>query len=153
MTPPTCSARPAANAVRRSPVNTPACRPYAESLTAANPASSDGTGASTSTGPNTSSAHTLASGGTPVRTVGASVAPSRTPPVSTLAPAATASPIHDSTRSAAASLIIGPTSVASSDGSPVRSASTAATTRSTMASYRASCTNTRCTAMQLCPPW
>src|SRR5947209_20464358 len=120
MTPPTRSAPPAANAVRRSRVKTPAWSPYAESLTAANPASSDGTGATTSTGPNTPSAQTLASAGTSVSTVGSYVVPERRPPVRTFAPAATASPTQASTRAAAAALTSGPTSVASSDGSPVR---------------------------------
>src|SRR5205814_755188 len=68
-------------------------------------------------------------------------------------PAGTASPSQVSPRRAAASLIIGPTSVASSHGSPVRSAATLATTASSSASKRASGTNTRCTAMQLCPAW
>ena len=60
-----------ANAVWRLWVNTPACSPYAESLTAANAAASSLTRATTSTGPKTSSAATFAPAGTPVSTVGA----------------------------------------------------------------------------------
>ena len=114
-------------------MNTPACSPYAESFTAANPSSSDDTGATSSTGPNTSSAVTFASRGTSTRTVGSYEVPDRWPPTTTFAPAATASPTQDPTRSAAASLISGPTSVASSNGSPVRSAATFPATRSSSA--------------------
>ena len=61
------------------------------------------------TGPKTSLQETLASTGTSASTVGSKYEPLRLPPVSTLAPPATASLTHSSTRMAAASLIIGPT--------------------------------------------
>ena len=52
---------------------------------------------------------TLASAARPSSTVGATVAPSRLPPARTLAPRATASSTHCSTRSAASALTSGPT--------------------------------------------
>lgn len=87
-----------------------------------------------STGPKTSSPATFASTGTSVSTVGEMLAPSRTPPAKSLAPADSASPTQVSTRLAASSEIIGPTSVAASFGSPVRWAATASTSRLARAS-------------------
>ena len=83
------------------------------------------------TGPKTSSVSTRAPAGTPVRTVGQWNAPSRLPPVLTVAPASTASPTQASTRSAAASSTKGPMSVPGSLLLPTTSRSAPATTRST----------------------
>ena len=95
----------------------------------------------------------MTSAGTSARTVGAYEAPSRLPPASSVAPAATASSTQDSTRLAASSLTSGPTSVASSDGSPVTCASTAATICGSSRSYTEASAITRCTEMQDWPPW
>ena len=104
-------------------MNTPACRPNAESLTAANAAASSATRSTTSTGPKTSSRADLRlrrHAGQHGRRVRGAVALAADHQLARRRP--TASSTHASTRRAASSLIIGPTSVASSDGSPVRSA-------------------------------
>ena len=105
------------------------------------------------TGPKISSHQTLAScGGEPSR-VGARQRPSSTssPPVSSSAPAATASSIHSLTRSRSPGVISGPTSVSGSSGSPTVSVSTLATRRSVKASATSSWTRIRWIEMQLWP--
>ncbi len=81
------------------------------------------------TGPNVSRATSSQPAGTWSSTAGASSAPSRSPPYSSCAPAATASWTRASIRIAAGSSITVPTSVCSSSGSPHRSARAPALTR------------------------
>ena len=64
----------------------------------------------------------------PVRIAGVTTGPWRSPPATSLAPPSTASLIHASTRSASLSRISGPTSVASSAGSPATSLAVSSTT-------------------------
>jgi len=65
----------------------------------------------------------------------------------------TASSTQSATRSAAASFTSGPTSVASSPGSPVTCSRTFATIFSARMSYTDASAITRCTEMQDWPPW
>ena len=105
------------------------------------------------TGAKTSSQFTCCAGVVPVRTVGCSSAPVRLAPVSTFAPSATAAAIHDSARRAASSLIIGPTSVAGSSGSPTRRFPTRVTNRTRNSSNTSRCTRIRCTEMHDWPAY
>ena len=86
-------------------------------------------------------------------TVGARQRSSSTncPPVSSSAPADTASSTHDFTRSRSSCEISGPTSVFSSIGSPVTSDSTLETKRFVKSSATDSWTRILCTEMQLWP--
>ena len=115
-----------------SRVKTPAWRPNLESFAISSASPKSEKRSIVATGPKISSHQTLAScGGAPSR-VGARQRPSSTssPPVSSSAPAATASSIHSLTRSRSSGVISGPTSVSGSSGSPTRSFSTLATSRS-----------------------
>ena len=93
------------------------------------------------------------SGVVSVSTVGSSM-PSRTfPPHATVAPSATASSIHDVTRSVSPFEMSDDTSVASSSGSPTTSASTSGTSSPSIRAAIDSCTYTRWVEMHDCPAW
>ena len=155
ITPPTSSARWARKAVCRSWVNTPACRPYLESLTAAKASASPSDLRHGQDRPEDLLAGDRGVGrdvGEHGRRVGGAVA---------LAAGeqrrrrrATASSTHDSTRLAASSLTSGPTSVGvvgrvagdlGLDGGDDAAAAAGRT--------RTASAITRCTEMQDWPPW
>ena len=74
--------------------------------------------------------------------------PSRTPPVTSLAPEPS---IQSSTRSVAAGSISGATRVSGERGSPTTTSFMRAASRSRNSSCAASSTSTRCTEMHACP--
>src|SRR5919107_2036898 len=103
------------------------------------------------TGPNTSSDHIRMSGVMSATTVGGYHQPGRSgrdPPQRTLAPLATASATSSSTSVRPDSVASGPTSVASSMGSPTANADMLATNASVNSSYTSECTMNRLAAMQ-----
>src|SRR5580658_8022323 len=151
ITPPTSSSSKALNNNFASCVNTPACKPYGESLTRRIASSNSSYGSTTTTGAKTSWQFTFMSGRVSVSTAGSRIEPVRLPPHSNFAPFAVASSIHAAARRAASSLIIGPTSVASSSGSPTLSFLTPAISVSRNFGSTLRCTKIRCTEMQLCP--
>ena len=102
-------------------------------------------------GPNSSSWLNADRGSTPATTAGDSTAPSRSPPVSNLAPSVVAWWMDRSTRSASAAVISVPMVVFSDRGSPVRMASTFGTSASRKSPWTAGCVMTRCTEMQTWP--
>ena len=102
-------------------------------------------------GPNSSFWLNGEAGSTSATTAGATVAPSRWPPVSTRAPPAAASAIARSTRSASAVVINEPIVVSGEDGSPVQMASTLGTSASRKSAFTRGWVMTRCTEMQTWP--
>ena len=102
-------------------------------------------------GPNSSSWLNGDRGSTPATTAGDTMAPSRSPPVSSLAPSVTAWRMDRSTRSASAAVISVPMVVSSDRGSPVRMASTLGTSASRKSAPTAGWVMTRCTEMQTWP--
>ncbi|GMA23504.1 hypothetical protein GCM10025864_12630 [Luteimicrobium album] len=102
-------------------------------------------------GAKTSSVHSDELRGTPVTTVGRKNKPSRVPPSTTVAPAATASRSSRSPRAAWRSLIMGPIPVAVSEGSPTVILAARAASLATYSSTMLSCTRWRPALMQVCP--
>ena len=102
-------------------------------------------------GPNSSSWLSGDRGSTPATTAGDTIAPSRSPPVSSLAPSATARRMVSSTRSASFAVISVPMPVSADRGSPVVIASTLGTSASRKSAATAGWVMTRCTEMQTWP--
>ena len=123
LSPPTSMRSKAASTSRRSFVNRPAWRP--NSLAPARSSASSGSVNVDSADHRREQllARDLHRVGAPASSVGWKRLPSRSPPARTRAPPSTASRSHASTRSASPVPISGPTSVASSSGSPATSAS------------------------------
>ena len=102
-------------------------------------------------GPNSSSWLNGDAGSTPATTAGEITAPSRCPPVSSRAPAATAAWMDRSTRSASPTVISVPMPVSADLGSPVWIFSTRGTSASRKSVAIVGCVITRCTEMHTCP--
>ena len=100
-------------------VKMPADSPYSLSFARAMASSMLSIGVTATAGPKISSQEIFISGLTSATTVGEKIVPSRSPPVTTVAPAATASSIHSPTRTASSSRTIGPNSMPSSIGFPI----------------------------------
>src|SRR4051794_13890067 len=101
-------------------------------------------------GPNNSSCENGDRGSTAATTAGLTTAPSRSPPVSTLAPDWPAVRIAEATRMASVSEISDPNRVASCAGSPIAMASTLGTSASRKSAPPRWATIPRCTEI---PPW
>ena len=127
------------------------CKPNSEEFASSSAASTSATLCTTTTGPNASSRMRRACGGAFATIAGPRMAPRRSGSSTSLAPLATASLTMASTRSAAALLTIGPTSMAVSSGSPTLSFLAAATNNSRKRSNTGRSTITRCAEMHCWP--
>src|SRR4029078_1542912 len=144
----------ARNALLMSLVKMAACKPNDESLASSIALSSEWYAAMATTGPNTSIEHTFMSGLALAMTVGRKTPPSSTdPPVKTLAPAASASATHETTRSVSLCEMRADTSGDAVSGSPTTNVLTWSTNAAVKSSAIELCTKIRCVEMQLCPAW
>jgi hypothetical protein len=140
--------RIARTAPAMSEVNTPAPRPNEVPFAWAIAASQSAAVLTATAGPKSSSWLNGDAGSTSATTVGATTAPSRSPPVSTVAPAAAAALIAACTRSASPVVISEPIVVSALPGFPVRIARTFGTSASRKSPFTFGCVITRWTEMQ-----